>query len=64
MLDIVINNKTYTYVNSAKIDDNSYIAYTDGVELFISEFYYEDDRIVIKKIDEKTFLEVKEIMGE
>lgn len=64
MLDIVIDNKTYTYVNSAKIDDNSYIAYTDGYEIFISEFYYENNKIVIKKIDDETFLAVKEIMGE
>lgn len=64
MLDIVINNKTYKYVNSAKIDDNSYIAYTDGVDVFISEFYYENDKIVIKKIDDETFIAVKEIMGE
>lgn len=64
MLDIVIDNQTFTYVNSVRIDDNSYIAYTDGTEVYISEFYYENDKIVIKKIDDDTLLEVKEIMGE
>ncbi len=63
MLDVVINNVTYQYVNSVKIDDNCYIAYTDGQKTFISQFYYVDDKMIIKEIDEATFLEVSEVMA-
>lgn len=63
MLDIVIDNKTFTYVNSVKIDDKSYIAYTDGVNIYISEFHYDNEKIIISEIDNKTFLEVKEAIS-
>lgn len=63
MLDIVIDNKTFTYVNSVKIDDKSYIAYTDGVNIYISEFHYDNGKIIISEIDNKTFLEVKEAIS-
>lgn len=63
MLDIVINDTTFTYVNSARIDDKSYIAYTDGISLFISEFHYENGVMVVSEIDNKTFLEVKEVLS-
>ncbi len=63
MLDIVIDNKTFTYVNSVKIDDKSYIAYTDGVNIYISEFHYDNGKIIISEIDNKTFLEIKEAIS-
>ena len=63
MLDIVLGNKRYTYLNSAKINDNSYIEYTDGVNTYISAFHFEGNKIVIEEIDEKTFLEVKEVLS-
>lgn len=63
MLDVVINNVTYKYVNSAKIDDNCYIAYTDGKKTFISQFYYVDGQMILKEIDDATFLEVSEVMS-
>lgn len=63
MLSIVIDNQTFTYVNSARIDDKSYIAYTDGNTVFISAFHYEEDIMIIEDIDEKTLLEVKEVLA-
>ena len=63
MLNIVIGDKKYTYVNSAKINDNSYIAYTDGENTYISAFHFEDDKIIIEEIDDDTFLEVKEVLS-
>ena len=63
MLNIVIGDKKYTYVNSAKINDNSYIEYTDGVNTYISAFHFEGDTIIIEEIDDETFLEVKEVLS-
>ena len=63
MLDIIIGGKKYTYVNSAKINDNCYIAYSDEEHTYISGFHFEGDKIIIEEIDEKTFLEVKEILS-
>lgn len=63
MLDVVINNQIFTYVNSAKIDDRSFIAYTDGINIFISEFHYENGVMVVNEIDNKTLLEVKEVLS-
>lgn len=62
MLDITIDNKIYEYVNSVRIDDKSYIAYSDGINIYISEFYYEEDTIKVSDIDEETFILVKEAM--
>lgn len=63
MLDIVINNQTFTYVNSARIDDKNYVSYTDGESVFISEFHYNDGVMIVSEIDEKTLLEVKEVLA-
>lgn len=62
MLDITIDNKKYEYVNSVRIDDKSYIAYSDGTNTYISEFYYDEDIIKVTDIDEETFIIVKEVM--
>lgn len=63
MLNIIIDNKTYKYICSIKIDDKCYIKYTDGLTNYISGFHYENDDIILDNIDEKTFLEVKELMA-
>lgn len=63
MLDIIVNNKKYTYLNSAKINDKCYIEYSDGIDVFISGFHFEDDKIVLEEIDDNTFLEVKEVLS-
>ncbi|MCH5167722.1 MAG: hypothetical protein J1F35_07560 [Erysipelotrichales bacterium] len=63
MLNIVIGDKRYTYLNSAKIDDNCYIAYSDGETTYISGFHFEGDTIIIEEIDDETFLEVKEVLS-
>ncbi len=63
MLDIVIDNKNYTYLTSVKIDDNCFIAYSDGITTFISGFHYEEDQLILEEIDDATFLEVKEVMA-
>lgn len=62
MLDITINNKKYEYINSVRIDDKSYIAYSDGINTYISEFHYDEDIIKVSDIDEETFSIVKEVM--
>ncbi len=49
MLNITIDNQTFTYISSAKIDDKS-------------AFHYENDIMVIENIDDKTLSEVKEIL--
>ena len=41
MLDIIINNKKFKYINSLKIDDKSFIAYSDEENIYISSFHYE-----------------------
>lgn len=63
MLNIVIGDKKYKYVNSAKIDDNCYIAYTDGEYTYISGFHFEGDTIIIEEIDDETFRQVKEVLS-
>lgn len=63
MLDIVINNQKFKYVNCAKIDDKSYIAYTDGVSVFISAFHYENGKMILEEVDKNTFNSVKEVIS-
>jgi len=62
MLDILIDNKTYKYISSIKINDKCYIKYTDGLINYISGFHYENNCIILDKINEKEFIEVKELI--
>ena len=62
MLNITIDNQTFTYISSAKIDDKCYIYYTDANKTYISAFHDENDIMVIENIDDKTLSEVKEIL--
>ncbi len=62
MLDIIINNKKFKYINSLKIDDKSFIAYSDEENIYISSFYYENGIMIVEEIDQETLLEVKEIL--
>lgn len=63
MLDIVINNKKYQYVQCLKIDDISYIAITDGNTITISQYTMNDDTIDLIPIDDKTFEIVRKEMN-
>lgn len=62
MLNIAIDNQTFTYISSAKIDDKCYISYTDGNATYISAFHYENGIMIIEEIDDKTLSEVKEVL--
>lgn len=62
MLDIIIDGKVYDYVSSVKIDDKSYLAYSDGWNTYISEFTYQGDSVILTEVDDKTFNIVKEIL--
>lgn len=62
MSDIIINNKKFKYINSLKIDDKSFIAYSDEENIYISSFYYENGIMIVEEIDQETLLEVKEIL--
>ncbi len=62
MLDIIINNKKFKYINSLKIDDKSFIAYSDEENIYISSFHYENGIMIVEEIDQETLLEVKEIL--
>ena len=63
MLDITINNKTYQYINSIVLNDKNYIAYSDGVLTFISEYIINDSNINFSNIDDETFDLVKEALN-
>ncbi len=62
MSDIIINNKKFKYINSLKIDDKSFIAYSDEENIYISSFYYENGIMIVEEIDQETLLEIKEIL--
>lgn len=63
MLDIVINNKRYEYIQCVKIDNNSFIAMTDGESIIISQYKMIEDRIHLMPIDDKTFEIVRKEMN-
>lgn len=63
MLDIIVNNKRYQYIQCVKIDNTSYIAITDGKTITISEYKMLDDKIQLLPIDDKTFDIVRKEMN-
>ena len=63
MLDIIVNNKRYQYIQCIKIDNASYIAITDGNSITISEYKMLDDKIQLLPIDDKTFDIVRKEMN-
>lgn len=63
MLDIVINNKIYKYIQCVKIDNISYIAFTDGKIITISQYTMNDNSIDLFPIDDETFEVVRKEMN-
>lgn len=63
MLDIVVNNKRYQYIQCVKIDNTSYIALTDGKTITISAYKMVDDKIQLLPIDDETFNIVRKEMN-
>ena len=63
ILDITINDKKYTYVDSIALNDKFFVAYTDGVVTNISEYQIINNNLELFDIDDETFEKVKEALN-
>lgn len=61
-LDIIIDNKKYSYVDSITINNKNYVAYTDGEITSISEYILKDDNVEFIALNDEEFNMVKEAM--
>lgn len=55
MFNIIIDGINYDYVGTVKINDTSYILYTDNENLDISEYTYKNGKLKLSNIDDKTY---------
>lgn len=62
ILDIVIDGKTYTYVNSITIENKNYISYEDEENEYICEYIIENGEVSFLPIDDDTFNKVKDLL--
>ncbi len=61
LLNIIIDNQKYDYVDSIRIDDKCYIAYGDGNNIYICGF--DPDNNTTYVISNKEYQEVKKRMN-
>lgn len=63
MKDIVIDDKTYTFVSKYSCDDIDYIIFCDDDEIFVSEYRIVDNELELLRIDIKKQKEILESIG-
>lgn len=63
LFPINLNGTDYEVIDTIKLNNKNYIAYTDYTCIFINEFVIENNRMNLLKIDEKVFEEVRKVMN-
>lgn len=51
MLDIIIDGKTYDYIDKYEIDNHTYVVFEDEDGIYVNEIIVENDKINFLSID-------------
>lgn len=52
MFDIIIDNKKYEYVTQIEYNHKKYVAYQDNENVYISEYYFDNDNLILLGVDD------------
>lgn len=63
ILNIVIDDLNYTYVDSINLDEKNYVVYTDGKTTYISEYKITNNNLELFDINDEIFNKVKEVLN-
>lgn len=61
-MNITIDNKKYNLVNMVNYNNKNYIAYSDNNNTYISEIIFDNNKYMIKDIDDNLLNKIKEEM--
>lgn len=63
LFDIKIDNKKFSYIDSIKIDNKNYVAFSDDDNIYVSEYKIIDGDIIFDDVDDLTYDKVLKELG-
>lgn len=63
LFDIKIDNKNFNYIDSIKINEKNYVAFSDDDNIYVSEYKIIDGDIIFDDVDDLTYDKVLKELG-